>query len=140
MTGMHENFDRREVKLGSDRGFGFVFAVLFALVAVWPLVHGSGLRLWALAIAAVFMAAALLRPNLLNPLNRLWFLIGLMLHRVVSPVVMGLIFVFGVVPTGLIMRAMGKDPLRLKFEAERDSYWIVRHPPGPAPHTMKKQF
>jgi hypothetical protein len=91
-------------------------------------------------VAALFLAAALLRPALLNPLNRLWLKFGLLLHRVVNPIVMGLLFYGTVWPTGLVMRALGKDLLRLKRQPEAHSYWIVRAPPGPAPETMKDQF
>ena len=86
------------------------------------------------------MVAALLRPALLNPLNRIWLKFGLLLHRIVNPVIMALLFYGTVLPTGLVMRAMGKDLLRLKREPDADSYWILRAPPGPAPETMKDQF
>jgi hypothetical protein len=79
-------------------------------------------------------------PAPLRPLNRLWFRIGLLLHRIVTPVVMGLVFFCSVVPIGLLMRALGKDLLRLRREADAQSYWIEREPPGPARGTMKKQF
>jgi hypothetical protein len=88
----------------------------------------------------LFLAAALLYPAVLNPLNRAWLKFGLLLHRLVSPFVMGLVFFGTVLPTGLIMRAMGKDLLRLKPQPDAESYWIVRQPPGPAPETMKDQF
>ena len=91
-------------------------------------------------MAALFLAAALLRPAILNPLNRLWLKFGLLLHRVVNPIVMALLFYGTVLPTGLVMRALGKDLLRLKRQPDADSYWIVRQPPGPAPETMKDQF
>jgi hypothetical protein len=82
----------------------------------------------------------LLRPAVLNPLNRVWLKFGLLLHKVVNPAIMALLFYGTVLPTGLIMRAMGKDLLRLKREPDAASYWIVRAPPGPAPETMKDQF
>jgi hypothetical protein len=88
----------------------------------------------------VFLAVAFLWPAALKPLNRLWFKFGLLLHAVVSPLVMGLLFYVAVWPTGLVMRALGRDLLRLKREPDSDSYWIVRRPPGPAPETMKDQF
>ena len=73
-------------------------------------------------------------------MNWLWFRFGLLLHSVVNPVIMGVVFYVAVLPTGLVMRALGKDLLRLKFEPDRDTYWIARQPPGPAPETMKDQF
>jgi hypothetical protein len=90
--------------------------------------------------ALFFIAAAALYPSILKPLNRVWFKFGLLLHRIVNPVIMGLLFYGSVLPTGMIVRALGKDLLRLKFEPKADSYWIVREPPGPSPETMKDQF
>jgi hypothetical protein len=77
---------------------------------------------------------------LLRPFNRLWFRFGLLLSRVVNPLVMGLLFYFTVTPIGLIMRALGKDPLRLRFDRGARTYWIDRQPPGPEPETMRQQF
>lgn len=130
----------RKVVAGSNRSFGIVFAVVFGLIGAWPLVSGKAPRLWAAGIAIAFAIVALAAPHWLAPLNRLWFRVGLLLHRVVNPVVMGLIFFLTVVPVGLLMRAFGKDPLRLRREPEADSYWIVRAPPGPEPGSMSRQF
>ncbi len=138
---MHESLNREHAaNRGSARAFGFVFAGFFLFVALWPLVAGGPLRLWALAAAAVFLALALLRPALLEPLNQLWLKFGLLLHRIVSPIVLGILFYLAVAPTGLLMRALGKDPLRLRFDRASSSYWIERSPPGPAPETMRNQF
>jgi len=137
----HEDFSRTaEVKLGSDRSFGLVFAALFAVVALAPLRHGHDVRLWALGLAAVFAAAALAAPSVLRPLNLLWFRFGMLLHHVVTPVVMGLLFFAVVTPVGVAMRLTGKDPLRLRRDGSAASYWILRQPPGPDPATMKHQF
>ena len=112
------------------------FALLTALNG-W---HAGRIWPWTAALAAAFLVAALLRPALLNPLNHLWLKFGLLLHKIVNPVIMALLFYGTVLPTGLIARAMGKDLLRLKREPDAASYWIVRTPPGPAPDTMKDQF
>lgn len=139
--GLHETFEARsEVAQGSERGFGLVFAVVFAIIGVWPLLAGAGVRIWSLIIAAGFLAAAFFAPRLLAPLNRLWFKFGILLGRIVSPVVMAIIFYVAVLPTGLVMRALGKDLLRLRFDPEAKSYWIRRDPPGPAPDSLKHQF
>ena len=130
----------RAVTRGSDRSFGIVFACVFALIGLWPMLHGSAPRLWALAVAAACLAAGLLRPQFLSPLNRLWFRFGLLLHHVVNPVLMLLIYYGAVVPTGLVLRALGKDVLRLKLDRAAASYWIIRDPPGPAVGSMEKQF
>lgn len=124
----------------SDRSFGKVFTVVFVIVALLPLWSGGPVRVWALAIAAAFLAVTLVRPGLLRPANRLWFRFGLVLSMIVSPVVMGLIYATTVIPTGLLMRLAGKDPLRLRPDPDADTYWIERCPPGPAPETLRKQF
>lgn len=139
--GHHEDLGRSQaVKTSSDRSFGLVFTGFFALVGAWPLVHGMAPRWWALALAALFLAVALARPALLAPLNRIWTRFGLLLHKVVNPIVMGVMFFLVVTPTGLLMRLAGKDPMRLKRDPQAASYWIERAPPGPAPETMKQQF
>ena len=136
-----ENLERNEaVQVSSERSFGIVFTVVFALIALFPLLHGSPPRLWSLVVAAVFLAAALLRPALLGPLNRLWFRFGLLLHHIVSPVAMGIIFFGAILPMGLLMRALGKRPLRLGFDRDAKSYWIAREPPGPEAKTMSDPF
>ena len=128
-----------EVEMGSDRGFGLVFAVVFAIIALWPLMRGEYPRLWATIIALAFLLVALVRPQLLHPLNIVWFRFGLLLGAVVTPVVMALLYVTTIIPTGIILRLRGKDLLSLKREPERTSYWITREP-GPEPGTMKRQF
>jgi hypothetical protein len=136
------------VKMGSDRGFGLVFAAVFTLIGVWPALklgwiprlEPASLRLWALAIAGVFLGLALAAPALLNPLNRLWFAFGLLLGKIMTPIVMGLLYVLTIVPTGYIMRLRGRDLLALKIDRARKSYWIVREPQGPARGTMSNQF
>jgi hypothetical protein len=136
----HENFSRDEsTSPGSDRTFGLVMAAALALVGAVNF-HHSG-RLWPseLVVAALFLAAAGLKPALLNPLNRLWMKLGLVLHRVVNPIVMGLLFYGTIWPTGLVMRMRGRDLLRLKREPSSDTYWIARAP-GPQPETMRDQF
>ena len=137
----HEDYGRAsEVKSGSELAFGMVFFVVLSLIGLWPLLDGEMPRWWLLAIAVVILVLALVRPAVLRPLNQLWHRFGLLLHRIVSPLVLGLLFFLTVTPTGLLMRLMGKDPLRLKFDPEAESYWIKREPPGPDPQTMTKQF
>jgi len=130
----------RTVVAGSERSFGIVFAAIFLLYGSWPLVRGELPRWWSLALAAAFVATAWLRPELLRPLNRLWFRFGLLLHHVTNPLIMGAVFFFTIVPMGLLLRALGKDLLRLKLDPAATSYWIVREPPAPKPRSMSKQF
>ena len=138
---MHENIAREDhATPGSDRAFAMVMAVVLALLGGMNWWHDGHLWPWLGGGAALFVAFGLYVPAALKPLNRLWFKFGLLLHRVVNPVVMGVVFYGAVVPTGLFMRAFGKDPLRLKTEPDRPSYWIERQPPGPESQTMKDQF
>ena len=138
---MHEDLNREHaVKSASERSLGFVFAGFFLIVAMLPLFTGRALRAWSLAAAAAFLGVALLRPALLAPLNRVWQKLGRLLHKVVSPVVLGVMFYLVVAPTGLLMRLLGKDPLRLRLDRASESYWIERTPPGPAPDGMRNQF
>jgi hypothetical protein len=137
----HEVFFREEkVVAGSDRTFGLVMALVLTAVAALNAWHSGRLWPWSGGLAALLLAAAVLRPSLLHPLNLIWMKFGLLLHRVVNPVVMALLFYGTVLPTGLIMRMLGKDLLRLKREPDAASYWIVRQPAGPSPETMRDQF
>ena len=124
----------------SDRSFGLVFAGFFALLAGYNWWH-AGTR-WPiyLGIAGVFLLAALVRPDVLSPLNRLWSKLGILLGKIVSPVVLGLIFFVVMTPLAALMRALGKDGLRLRSDSGAGSYWIVRQPPGPPGETMRDQF
>jgi hypothetical protein len=137
----HERLVVDEVATGSsNRSFGFTFAVLFAFLGLGPLMRGHPVRVWALVGAAVFFLAALALPRVLAPLNRIWLRFGLLLHACISPVIMALVFYTTVTPIGLVRRLLGKDPLRLRFDPDAVTYWIERHPPGPAPDTMLRQF
>ena len=129
-----------QAKSGSNRSFGIVFTIVFLIVALWPLLSGGEIRWWAIIVAVLFLAVALLRPVLLQPLNQVWFKFGQLLHRIVSPIVMGFLFYLTITPMALVMRALGKTPLPKTFDPDADSYWIHRAPPGPAPDSMKNQF
>jgi hypothetical protein len=129
-----------DVEMGSERSFGFVFAAVFAIIGCWPLISSETPRWWALAIAVAFLPVALVRPGVLRPLNILWFKFGLLLSRIVTPVVMALVYVLTIIPTGLIMRLRRKNLLDLNPTPNKTSYWVVRERPGPGPDTMKRQF
>lgn len=136
----HENFTRDEVtRPGSDRTFGWVMAGALALVSLLNGWHQGRLWPWTLSAAVLFAIIALVRPSLLHLLNQLWTKLGLLLHGIVNPIAMGLLFFGTILPTGLVMRLRGKDLLRLKREPAAQSYWIARTP-GPAPDTMRDQF
>ena len=125
-----------EIKLGSNRSFGIVFFIVFILIAIYPLVNQEEVRTWSLIISFIFLFLALLNSKILTPLNKLWFKFGILLGRIVSPVIMGLIFFLVVTPIALIMRIIGKDLLNLKFNKEK-SYWIEKTGPK---SKVKNQF
>lgn len=136
----HENFDREEASSpGSDRTFGLVMAGALTFAAFMNGRHAGRLWPWELTLAALFLAAAAIKPPLLNPLHRLWMKLGLVLNKIVNPIVMGLLFYGTIWPTGLVMRLRGRDLLRLKREPASSTYWIARAP-GPLPESMKDQF
>jgi hypothetical protein len=137
----HEDLSRQLENQGpSDRSFGWLFAVFLALVGVWPLFHGRGLRPWALALAGAFALVSVVRPGLLHQANVWWMRFGLLLSRVVNPIVMAVLFYGVIAPIGWLKRRFGEDSLRLRRDAAAASYWIERHPPGPKPETMSRQF
>lgn len=128
------------MKQSTDRAFGLVFTVVFAVIALWPLWADDLPRWWALGLAGVFLATSLATPRFLAPLNRAWIRLGRLLQKVVHPVVMALLFFGMVTPMGLVRRAFVRDPLGLARDPEAESYWIERDPPGPTPESMTQQF
>ena len=137
----HEsNSQSKELDGGTNRSFGWVFCLVFVAIAFYPLVDGGEYRLWAALVAIGFAGTAALRPQLLGPANRIWMRFGRFLSRIVNPIVLGIVFYAIVTPTGIVMRAMGKDLLRSRFESKISSYWISRDPAGPTPESMKNQF
>jgi hypothetical protein len=139
---MHEHTPRHtsQIQSSTDRSFGFVFATVFLIIALYPLLHAAGIRIWAVAVSGVFLLLAALVPQVLAPANRLWTKFGMLLHNIVSPIALGILFFLVVTPTALLMKLFGKDPLRLRFDPAVDSYWIKRDPPGPAADSLKNQF
>lgn len=138
---LHEDFSREEhVKGSSDKGFGQVFAGFFALIAALSWWRGHQGWHYTLPLAVVFLVVAYTYPKALAPLNKLWLKFGLLLYKVMNPIVLGLLFFVTIMPIGLIMRAFGKDFLRTKIDRDAKTYWIERTPPGPPPKSMKNQF
>ena len=141
MQAAHEHLAREDDGTrSSNRSFGLVFAAVFLIVTLWPLWSGAPVRRWAACIAMIFAVIAFAAPRLLEWPNRLWHRLGVLLHHIVSPVALALVFYLAIIPTGLVMRLFGKDFLRLKLDPQAKSYWIERTPAGPAPDSMKNQF
>tara|TARA_B100002051_G_C16505912_1_gene520280 strand:- start:361 stop:750 length:390 start_codon:yes stop_codon:yes gene_type:complete len=124
------------IKISSNKSFGIVFFIFFLAISLWPLINGENLRLSFLAISIIFLILGTVNSKILTPLNKLWFKFGLFLGKIVSPIVMGVIFFFVVTPTGIIMRLLGKDLLNLK-KKNTDTYWIEKKNKN---SSMKKQF
>ena len=125
-----------DVKISSNRSFGIVFFVVFLLIALYPLTHGGEIRIWSLIISLIFLILGLLNSKILAPLNKIWFKFGILLGKIVSPLIMGIIFFLVVTPIGFIMRLLGKDVLNLKYNKNK-SYWIEKNGPK---SKMKNQF
>ena len=125
------------IKISSNRSFGIVFFVVFLLVAVYPITYSEDIRIWSLIISFIFIILGLLNSKILTPLNKLWFKFGVILGKIISPIIMGIIFFLVVTPTGLIMKVLGKDLLRLKYNKKDNTYWIEKNGPK---SKMKNQF
>ena len=126
----------KDFKTSSNRSFGIFFFAVFILIAFYPLTKGNDLRIWALVISFIFLILGLLNSSFLAPLNKIWFKFGLVLGKIVSPLVMGMIFFFVVTPTAILMKILRKDLLNLKFTSDR-TYWINKKEPK---SKMKNQF
>ena len=123
-------------KISSNRSFGILFSIVFAIIAFWPIINGNPLRLWSIPISVIFLVLGLLNSKLLNPLNIVWVKFGELLGRIIAPIVMAIIYFIIVTPIGLFMRLIGKDLLNLKF-SKANTYWIKREKKV---GSMKKQF
>ena len=128
--------NHNEVKIGSNRSFGIVFFVVFVLIAIYPLINNDEIRLWSLVISIIFLILGIFNSKILTPLNRIWFKFGLLLGKIISPIIMFLVYFTVVTPTGLLLRLFNKDILNLKFN-KKSSYWINKEKNI---GTMKDQF
>ena len=125
-----------EIKLGSNRSFGIVFCIVFLLITLYPLTYSGEIRIWPAIISLIFLVLGLINSKILAPLNKLWFKFGILLGKIISPLIMGIIFFLVVTPIGLIMRLLGKDVLNLRYN-KNQSYWIKKNGPK---SKMKNQF
>ena len=125
-----------EIKTSSNKSFGIVFFIVFLLIGLYPLINQQDIRIWSLIISFIFLILGLLKSSVLTPLNLLWFKFGILLGKIISPIIMGFVFFIVVTPTGLIMRIFKKDLLKLK-RGNNKSYWIKR---SSNQSSMKNQF
>ena len=125
-----------DIKISSNRSFGIVFFIVFLIIALYPLIFGGEIRIWSISISLIFLILGLLNSNVLTPLNKIWFKFGIALGKMISPIVMGIIFFLVVTPIAITMRLLRKDVLNLKYNEEK-SYWIEKNGPK---SKMKNQF
>ena len=129
--------DNKNIKISSNRSFGLVFFAFFLIISLWPLINDAEIRIWSLIISIIFLLLGLFNSKILTPLNKLWFKFGIILGKLVSPIVMGLVFFLVVTPTGIIMRLTGKNLLGLKKDIKKNTYWIKK---DNYRSSMKNQF
>ena len=125
----------KKIKMSSNRSFGLVFFAIFLIISIWPLLDNQDIRIWSLIISLIFLILGILNSNILKPLNKIWFKFGMFLGKIVSPIVMGLVYFLVVTPTGFIMRFLGKDLLKLK-KNKNNTYWLTKNYKS----SMKDQF
>jgi|TARA_B100001964_G_C13849183_1_gene429393 hypothetical protein len=126
----------KDIKTSSNRSFGFVFFVVFFLIAIYPLLNEGNFRFWSLIIAIIFLILGILNSKILTPLNKIWIKFGLFLGSIISPIIMSIIFFFVVTPISFVMKVLGKDILNLKRN-NNNTYWIDKSGPK---SKMKNQF
>ena len=124
------------IKIGSNRSFGIVFFIVFLLISTYPLINQGELRIWSLLISLLFLILGIINSKVLSPLNKVWFKFGIFLGKIISPIIMGIIFFFVVTPIAFLMRILKKDLLNLKYN-KNSSYWVEKTDPK---STMKNQF
>ena len=127
---------KNNIKIGSNRSFGIVFFIVFLIVGLWPLLDEDGLRFWAISIALIFLVLGILNSKILSPLNKIWFKFGILLGKLISPLIMSIIYFLVVTPTGILVRLFKKDLLNLKKNNNK-TYWIERDNKN---NSMKNQF
>ena len=125
-----------DIKISSNRSFGIVFFLVFLIIALYPLTYSEEIRNWSAIISLIFLLLGLFNSKILTPLNKLWFKFGIFLGKIISPIIMGIIFFLVVTPIGLLMRLLGKDLINLKYNNNK-SYWIEKKGPK---SKMKNQF
>ncbi len=135
MSNMNTKFNNN-IKINSNRSFGIVFFILFLLISFYPLLNGENIRVWSLIISLIFLVLGIFNSKILSPLNRTWFKFGIFLGKIVSPIIMGIIFFAVVTPTGIVMRLFKKDLLNLKLNNNK-SYWMKK---TDVKSKMKNQF
>ncbi len=134
---MSKTISNISVRQGSEKSFGIVFSIVFLIITLYPLINSEGIRIWALIASAVFLSLAFVAPQVLAFPNKLWFKFGMLLESIIAPIVIAVVYFLTVLPTGVVMRLLGKDLLKQKLDKNVKSYWIERSEPM---GSMKNQF
>jgi len=124
-----------EVDKNNNIVFGLIFFIFFLIISLYPLISNGTIRIWSIVLSLVFLIITITKPNLFTFLNKLWIKFGILLGKIISPIVMGLVFFFVVTPIGIFVKILKKDVMGLKKGAS--SYWITREDKV---QSMKKQF
>jgi hypothetical protein len=126
--------------LPSNRKFGLLFTVVFAVLAGLSWWKGGTAYPWLLGVSGLFLLVTLAAPDILRPLNRAWMAFAFLLHRIMSPIILGALFFVLFTPVAFFMRLWKRDTMNRRREPALNSYWIPRLPPGPAPDSLRDQF
>ena len=141
LEGFHESLhEHPDSKVASPRAFGLTFAAVFSALGVLLSLRHGQLRIGSFLVGFVFLIVALALPGLLAPLNRVWSFVGSVLHRIMTQILMALVFLFAVTPVALLRRVFGGSGLTLRFEPKLDSYWIARDHAVTDAESLKRQF
>jgi len=130
----------KSMPLPSNRSFGTLFVVVFGLFGAYSWWRGGAAYPWAFGLSALTLVVTLAKPDWLTPANRAWMKLAELLNRVVSPVVLGVMFYGLFAPTAWVMRLAGRDAMKRRFEPAARTYWVERDPPGPDPAGLPNQF
>ena len=133
--------EQHDIVVGpSNRNFGFTMAAVFALIAILGLYNSSSRTPIWVCIAVCFAVLTLWRPQSLELAIRGWLRLGLLMYRVVNPIIMAILFFGAILPIGLAMRWFGKDFLRLVLDRSASTYWLRRSDLRPPSESMRQQF
>jgi hypothetical protein len=127
-------------KKPSNRSIGLLLVVIFAVIFGWLRLITGVTYLWLLALCALLLVIAAFRPILLSRVNQMWMGLANLLHRVVNPLILGCLFFLVFAPIGILRRISGGDPLRLRSNSKRTTYWIARTKSGSIGSNMHDQF
>ncbi len=131
---------KRYENMPTNKSFGIIFAIIFFVIGLSPLAFDEGIYFSFLFLSLLFLLSSLLTPRILTPFNYIWFRFGLIIHSIVGPILLGIIFFTLITFTGVLMRLLGKKPLITTYDHDAPTYWVNRSPPGPLRESLSNQF